>query len=72
MLRYLTSGESHGKCLVSVIEGVPAGLELSGSAVNGELCRRMMGFGRGKRMQIESDRVEILSGVRKGTQDTLS
>ena len=66
MLRYLTSGESHGKCLVSVIEGVPAGLELNGSAVNGELCRRMMGFGRGKRMQIESDRVEILSGVRKG------
>ncbi|MBP7056220.1 MAG: chorismate synthase [Candidatus Omnitrophica bacterium] len=66
MLRYLTSGESHGKCLVSVIEGVPAGLELNGSAVNVELCRRMMGFGRGKRMQIESDRVEILSGVRKG------
>lgn len=66
MLRYLTSGESHGKCLVSVIDGVPAGLCVGEDAINKELCRRMMGFGRGKRMQIESDRVEILSGTRKG------
>lgn len=64
MLRYMTSGESHGKCLVAVLEGLPAGLRITEKDIDAELCRRMQGYGRGKRMQIESDRVEILSGVR--------
>lgn len=65
MLRYLTGGESHGKCLVAVIEGMPSGLAIDESAINTELCRRMMGYGRGKRMQIEFDSIEILSGIRR-------
>ena len=65
-IRYLTAGESHGKALVSIIEGIPAGLKLDRSFMNGELSRRMKGYGRGGRMKIERDRVEILSGIRKG------
>ncbi len=64
MLRYLTSGESHGKCLVATLEGMPAGLGLNETAINADLARRQVGFGRGGRMQIEKDAVEILSGVK--------
>jgi len=67
MLRYVTSGESHGKCLHSVLEGIPSGLKLSEEVINKELARRQRGFGRGERMQkIEKDRVEITSGLRWG------
>lgn len=66
MLRYLTSGESHGKCMLSIIDGLPSGLLIDESVINDELTRRMFGYGRGKRMNIESDRVEILSGLRGG------
>jgi len=66
MLRYLTSGESHGKCLLATLEGMPAGLKIDEARINAELSRRQMGFGRGGRMQIEQDRVEILSGVKDG------
>ena len=66
MLRYLTSGESHGKCLLTIVDGMPAGLSVDKKAVDNELARRMFGYGRGKRMNIEQDSVEILSGLRKG------
>lgn len=66
MLRFLTAGESHGKGLVAILEGLPAGLRLSASDINLELARRQTGFGRGGRMQIEKDEAEILSGVRHG------
>ena len=65
-MRYLTSGESHGPRLTAIIEGVPAGLPLSEEDINKELKRRQGGYGRGARMKIESDRVEITSGVRHG------
>jgi chorismate synthase len=65
MLRYLTSGESHGKCMLTIVDGLPAGLAVDKSAIDAELSRRMYGYGRGKRMSIESDKVDILSGVRK-------
>jgi chorismate synthase len=65
-LRFLTAGESHGKALVAIIEGIPAGLPLSAEAVDRDLARRMQGYGRGARMKIEQDRVEWLSGVRAG------
>ncbi len=64
--RFLTSGESHGKCLNAIIEGVPAGFRISEDFINSELKRRQVGYGRGKRMQIESDKCEIKSGVRLG------
>lgn len=64
MLRYLTAGESHGKGLSAILEGMPAGLKLDEKKINIELQRRQQGFGRGKRMQIEHDKVEILSGVK--------
>ncbi len=64
MLRFLTSGESHGKCLVAIVEGMVAGLPLCLEDIDRELCRRQEGYGRGGRMTIEKDRVEILSGVR--------
>jgi len=67
MLRYLTAGESHGECIVGIIEGLPAGLPVDLEYVNGQLKRRQSGYGRGKRMSIEEDKVEILSGMRKGT-----
>ena len=65
-IRFLTAGESHGKALVAIIEGIPAGLKLDGGFINKELARRMKGPGRGKRMKIENDLAEILSGVRLG------
>ena len=63
MLRFLDAGESHGKCLLGIIEGMPAGLLLDEDKINKNLKRRQMGYGRGKRMEIEKDKVEILSGV---------
>lgn len=66
MLRYLTAGESHGPCLTVIIEGVPAGLSLEAEKINARLQRRQGGYGRGKRMEIEQDRVQFLSGVRSG------
>lgn len=64
--RFLTAGESHGKCLTAIIEGVPAGLNIDVDFINNELSRRQQGYGRGDRMKIENDTVEILSGVRFG------
>src|SRR5438445_666960 len=66
MLRFLTAGESHGKALVAILEGVPAGLAIDLDAITAELRRRQTGYGRGRRMAIESDRAEPLSGVRHG------
>jgi chorismate synthase len=66
MLRFLTAGESHGQALVTIIDGVPAGLALDFDAVTAQLRRRQGGYGRGRRMAIESDRAEALSGVRHG------
>lgn len=64
--KFNTSGESHGKALVAIVEGVPAGLPIDTAAINHELWRRQQGYGRGGRMKIETDTVEILSGVRHG------
>ena len=65
-MRFTTAGESHGPSLISIIEGVPAGLPLLAADVDHELARRQQGYGRGRRMQIETDRIEFLSGVRAG------
>ncbi|UCD25807.1 MAG: chorismate synthase [Gemmatimonadota bacterium] len=65
-MRFTTAGESHGKALMAILEGIPAGLALVAEDVDSELRRRMAGHGRGARMKIESDRVEFLSGVRAG------
>lgn len=65
-MRYLTAGESHGPQLTTILEGVPAGLELLAEDIDNELARRQLGYGRGRRMQIEKDRVQIMSGVRHG------
>lgn len=65
-LRFLTAGESHGKALVVIVEGLPAGLPISAEWVDRDLARRMMGYGRGARMKIERDRIEWISGVRAG------
>jgi len=64
MLRFETAGESHGECLVATVNGLPAGVPISLEAVNRELWRRQQGFGRGGRMKIETDRAEIVAGVR--------
>jgi chorismate synthase len=66
MLRFSTAGESHGKALVSIVEGLPAGLPVTAEWVDRELARRMLGYGRGARMKIERDRIEWLSGLRAG------
>jgi len=66
MLRFLTAGESHGKGLLAILEGMPAGLAINQERVNLELCRRQLGIGRGPRMNIEKDKVQIISGVKKG------
>ena len=66
MLRFLTAGESHGQALVVTLDGMPAGLQLDIDALNEQLRRRQGGYGRGRRMAIESDRAEILTGVRHG------
>lgn len=65
-LRFTTAGESHGQALVSILEGMPAGLPLLADDVNVELARRQQGYGRGRRMQIERDAAEFISGVRAG------
>jgi chorismate synthase len=65
-LRYLTAGESHGKALVGIIEGIPAGLELDADYLHAQAKRRKLGYGRGNRQNIETDAIEILSGVRFG------
>ncbi|HGF1448574.1 TPA: chorismate synthase [Streptococcus suis] len=65
-MRYLTAGESHGPRLTAIIEGVPAGLPLTAEQINEDLKRRQGGYGRGARMQIETDQVEITAGVRHG------
>lgn len=64
MLRFLTSGESHGKCLIAILEGMVAGLTVDEADVNADLARRQEGYGRGGRMTIEKDHVDIVSGVR--------
>jgi len=66
MIRFTTAGESHGKALVGVLEGIPAGLSVVADDINRQLRRRMAGYGRGARMKLEVDEVEILSGVRAG------
>src|SRR5437762_2877449 len=66
MLRFLTAGESHGQALVTILEGVPAGLTIDFDAITRELRRRQTGYGRGRRMAIESDRAQVLSGIRHG------
>jgi chorismate synthase len=65
-LRYFTAGESHGPCLIGILEGLPAGLKLDLAAINRDLSRRQQGYGRGGRMKIEADQAEVLSGVRHG------
>lgn len=66
MLRFTTAGESHGQALVSILEGMPAGLALLASDIDEQLGRRQQGYGRGRRMQIEQDTVDVLAGVRAG------
>ncbi|HEY9784074.1 MAG TPA: chorismate synthase [Candidatus Obscuribacterales bacterium] len=66
MLRFLTSGESHGPALIALIEGLPRGVPLNIERINEELRRRQLGYGRGSRQKIESDRIEVLAGVRHG------
>jgi chorismate synthase len=64
MLRFETAGESHGQCLVATLTGMPAGIPISIESIDHELWRRQQGFGRGGRMKIETDKVQIVSGVR--------
>ncbi len=64
--KFTTAGESHGRALVAIVEGLPSGLEIDVDKINHELWRRQQGYGRGGRMKIESDTIEILSGVRHG------
>ena len=66
MLRYLNAGESHGKQLLAVVEGMPAGVPVTAEQINRDLFRRQQGYGRGRRMKIEQDRIDIVAGVRKG------
>ena len=66
MLRFTTAGESHGPALISILEGAPAGIPLLTADIDADLARRQQGYGRGRRMQIEKDQVELLSGVRAG------
>ena len=66
MLRFSTAGESHGECLIALISGLPAGLDVDVDFIDRELWRRQQGFGRGGRMHIEQDRAHLLSGVRHG------
>ena len=65
MLRFLTSGESHGKFLLAILEGMPCGLKIDKKFINQELARRQKGFGRGPRMKIERDKAEIISGIKE-------
>ena len=66
MLRYLTAGESHGPALVAILEGMPSNVPVTAADINTDLSRRMGGYGRGGRMKIERDQVEILGGIRHG------
>ncbi|HLY09912.1 MAG TPA: chorismate synthase [Planctomycetota bacterium] len=66
MLRYTTAGESHGKCLITSIEGLPYGTPLNPARINEELSRRQGGYGRGARMKLEKDEAEIVTGIRRG------
>jgi len=66
VLRFLTAGESHGKALVVIVEGLPAGLAVTVEEIQGELARRRLGFGRGPRMRFEADEVSLLGGIRHG------
>ncbi len=66
IFKFTTAGESHGRALVGIVEGLPAGLEIDVEKINFELWRRQQGYGRGGRMKIENDKIEILSGVRHG------
>jgi len=66
VLRFLTAGESHGRALVVIVEGLPAGLELSVEELQGELARRRLGYGRGPRMRFEADELTLIGGVRHG------
>src|SRR5215831_5267820 len=66
MLRFLTAGESHGPALTAIVEGIPAGVPFTRAAVDEQLRRRQGGYGRGGRMKIERDTVEVLSGIRHG------
>ncbi|MDO4618121.1 MAG: chorismate synthase [Clostridia bacterium] len=66
MLRFLTAGETHGPCLTAIVEGMPSGVKIDIEKINGELARRQKGYGRGGRMKIETDKCEILSGIRGG------
>ena len=61
--RFLTAGESHGKCLTAIIEGIPAGIRIKEDLINKDLARRQSGYGRGGRMKIENDKAEITSGI---------
>ena len=65
-LRYLTGGESHGRLLLGIVEGIPSGLPLTSEDINPDLARRQKGYGRGGRMRIEKDQVDIVAGVRHG------
>ncbi|MFA6598175.1 MAG: chorismate synthase, partial [Ignavibacteriaceae bacterium] len=64
MIRFLTAGESHGKALTAIIEGFPSNLPITNEYINFHLARRQTGYGRGLRMKIETDKAEILSGIR--------
>ncbi|HLD82760.1 MAG TPA: chorismate synthase, partial [Candidatus Omnitrophota bacterium] len=66
MLRCLSAGESHGKGIIAILEGLPSGIKIDLQIINQELSHRQQGYGRGKRMQIEKDKAQILSGIRKG------
>ena len=66
MLRFVTAGESHGKCLTAVLEGLPSGLPIDSAFIDLQLHRRQLGYGRGGRMQIEKDQIEITAGIRHG------
>ena len=66
MLEFLTAGESHGKALVVIIEGLPAGLPVRADEIAGELARRRLGYGRGPRMRFEADEISLLGGIRHG------
>lgn len=66
MLRFLTAGESHGQALVVIVEGLPAGLEIGAEAIQGELARRRLGYGRGPRQRFEADEITLIGGIRHG------
>ena len=67
MLRFLTAGESHGQALVAILEGIPSGVPIDAQALQRQMRRRQLGYGRGPRMQFETDTAEVISGVRRGT-----